>query len=705
MCKHLIFALSLTLTLGCSSEPHSKSSVAPDASPLTQRPHIENDRSDVLDCADCHPDEATAWASQPMGRSISRVVPERLKTEAKTAVVHHKTQERFTVRLERDRLVFEGPNGVRRPADWTIGSGAHTHSFATEIHGGLQMLPLTWYTSKQSWQMSPGYETEKHPGFHRAVNTECLYCHSRQVPEEYGDSTRFDARQIGPIECIQCHRDAQKHARSQSLGKQKSVGVPSKLTPELSADICGYCHLQGPARLLRDGRSWGDFKPGDRLGDTVAVFAYERPSAEFGIVGQAERLRRSRCATVDRRAGTCITCHTPHSVTASPPEQACVTCHQENGHSCSGSKKQQCAECHMARAQTQDIPHVSMTDHFIRRRPTELGSPKERGPLRWVNRPNGVSDVEASSLLGRAYAEVARRTGSAADRDTAIRYLEASLKLRPESPRGWFDLASMRRARGDAAGANSAAESAFARSPSTPKFAMAVAQTRIAAGKFADAKSAAFRAAKLAPNTLEPWVLQAQIAITQGDEPLFRKANAQVRRLRPKQGVAANLEGVWLLSRRQLSRAIRAFEEAIRQTPHSRQYLNNLCKTLVRAELWKQILKTCDGEQRASATTGYLAWALLKLGRDAEAAKAALRAMSTGSPEANYVLGHLAMKSNRLEESAEFLGRAAQAMPSSQAPLRDLITVLTQLNQTRLAEAARERLLRIEAQDKASPRP
>lgn len=77
---------------------------------------------------------------------------------------------------------------------------------------------------------------------------------------------------------------------------------------------------------------------------------------------------------------SCITCHNPHvSVKVTPRTQytnACKSCH-------GGQKQTSCTEqlairtkvnddcvtCHMPRNGSIDIPHVAVTDHFIRKRP------------------------------------------------------------------------------------------------------------------------------------------------------------------------------------------------------------------------------------------------------------------------------------------------------------------------------------------------
>ena len=80
---------------------------------------------------------------------------------------------------------------------------------------------------------------------------------------------------------------------------------------------------------------------------------------------------------------SCITCHNPHvSVKFTPRSQylnACQGCHGSAAgqHPCSetaqarAAKNNDCVTCHMPHNGSIDIPHVAVTDHFIRKRPVD----------------------------------------------------------------------------------------------------------------------------------------------------------------------------------------------------------------------------------------------------------------------------------------------------------------------------------------------
>ena len=48
--------------------------------------------------------------------------------------------------------------------------------------GLLRVMPLTWYRSRDDFDLTPGYAIGAHPGFERRVNGECLACHSDPLP-------------------------------------------------------------------------------------------------------------------------------------------------------------------------------------------------------------------------------------------------------------------------------------------------------------------------------------------------------------------------------------------------------------------------------------------------------------------------------------------------------------------------------------------
>src|SRR5690606_16088024 len=98
------------------------------------------------------------------------------------------------------------------------------------------------------------------------------------------------------------------------------------------------------------------------------------------MASHVERMKKSDCYVSSGKM-SCITCHKPHvSVKFTPQEQytnACKSCHGNNEEDrCSEPLKNRmaqnnnCVTCHMPKNGSIDIPHVAVTDHYIRKRPT-----------------------------------------------------------------------------------------------------------------------------------------------------------------------------------------------------------------------------------------------------------------------------------------------------------------------------------------------
>jgi Flp pilus assembly protein TadD len=355
-------------------------------------------------CADCHAAIATAYAGHPMGRSLQPIRETALHAEGPPlSNTFEALGSRFLVEREgervRHRRVRLDPAG--RPAaeqDWevhyVIGSGTRGYSYLTDSEGYLFQTPLSWYSQKQVWSLSPGFGPSHLMG--RAVLPECLFCHANRAGYLEGSVNHytqpvFDGHAIG---CQRCHGPGELHVTGPDKGTDgidPTIVNPKHLAPELRDAVCEQCHLQGVARVRARDRGLYDFRPGLPL----ALFWSEfMRVAEAGdgqkAVGQVEQMYQSRCfqgGTSTSRLG-CISCHDPHERV--PPAQRvahyrerCVRCHQEQA--CRApladrlrrTAEDSCIDCHMPRYGVSDIPHTAASDHRILR----LGpSSAVRGP-------------------------------------------------------------------------------------------------------------------------------------------------------------------------------------------------------------------------------------------------------------------------------------------------------------------------------------
>lgn len=319
---------------------------------------------------------------------------------------------------------LDGRDTVHRRAervDYIVGSGHQTRSYVLERNGFLYEAPITWYVSRKIWDLSPGYHDGHNSRFDRALGTECVHCHNAYADHAPGTVNRYRRVPLG-IDCERCHGPGALHVERMErdeivdVGKQPDYSIvnPAKLPVELQFDVCQQCHLQG----VNVDKSGKVFRPGLRLGDVREVFlAPPADESQFGIASHAARLRQSACFLQSKGQLTCTSCHDPHvSIKEQPAEfhrKRCQSCHAQGHKSCAAPQSEraarhdQCADCHMPKGGTSDIPHVQFTDHFIRKNPKLLASKpapeNAAAPLPYVRLLCATTDAPDSDAIGKAW--------------------------------------------------------------------------------------------------------------------------------------------------------------------------------------------------------------------------------------------------------------------------------------------------------------
>jgi hypothetical protein len=366
---------------------------------LTYTGPFRNIRSNVAyvpdsRCGSCHAAIAASFAEHPMGRSL-------LPVADAPALPTGKAQHNPFVALGEQYRVEAGGMRVRHvrtrhaptgePAaelswnvDYVIGSGTRGYSYLCDHDGYLFETPISWYSQKHAWDLSPGFGPNELPG--RAIVAECLFCHANRANQVAGTVNRyqrpvFDGHAIG---CQRCHGPGALHVESavaRSNGIDHTIVNPKHLTAELRQAICEQCHLQGAIRTVLPGRDVNDFRPGLPLEQFWAVFVHAPEAGESRrAVGQVEQMYESRCyqaGSGTRRMG-CVSCHDPHERVRPADHVAhyrrrCLECHQQHGCSLPSadrlrqSAEDSCIACHMPPYGASDIPHTAVTDHRIRR--------------------------------------------------------------------------------------------------------------------------------------------------------------------------------------------------------------------------------------------------------------------------------------------------------------------------------------------------
>lgn len=326
--------------------------------------------------------------------------------------------------------------------DYIIGSGQHTNSHMMNVNGFVYQLPLTWYAQKGKWDLPPGFENGQNPRFTRAIGVECMSCHNAMPTFDFTSNNKFETIPKG-IDCERCHGPGELHVREKAMGNfvdtatqiDNTIVNPKKLSWELQIDVCQRCHLQGNA-VLKNDKQFTDFRPGKKLSDYIDIYMpkYEGKEDEFIMASHAQRLQMSKCfGSADQATKlTCISCHNPHvSVKVTGTQvfnNTCTNCHSvAKKNTCTAPEKtlqaaqNNCVKCHMPKSGTIDIPHVTVTDHWIRKPASKVAKQelKKFAGIYCIN--NKQSDALTKANAYVSYVE--KFSGETTSLDSASYYL------------------------------------------------------------------------------------------------------------------------------------------------------------------------------------------------------------------------------------------------------------------------------------------
>jgi Cytochrome c554 and c-prime len=350
-------------------------------------------------CMPCHQEIYESFCRTSMGRSMTRVTPERV---ANLVTSGSSYDEKLNLHFEvfaRDGKLFESQyaNEVdgrdlfreTHEIEWIIGSG--NNGFAGVITNGAYLFqaPMSFYAKVGSWEPSPGYEFGNY-GFNRPILPGCITCHTGRamaVGNGRFQDPPFPELAIG---CENCHGPGQKHIQEMTgkgPGSTEHAAIvnPARLTAARADNICMFCHQTGDVRVLKPGKDYRDFRPGQPLDDTLSIFLVppkrESPPPSDHVEHYYSMIL-SKCYLGSARRLSCITCHDPHQQPSRSEAPAyfdgkCAACHTDK--SCKAPlnvRKQQkppndCVGCHMPKRDIGVILHSSATSHRIMARPDE----------------------------------------------------------------------------------------------------------------------------------------------------------------------------------------------------------------------------------------------------------------------------------------------------------------------------------------------
>ena len=397
-------------------------------------------------CQTCHPDKYETYTKSQMGRSWEAATLSNSAADFDhPEPVYDPHNDFYYQPFNRGEELFikeyrlAGRDTVFKRVEkitYIVGSGQHTNSHIMDINGYLYQMPLTWYVQDGTWDLPPGFSEDNNLRFERPIPLQCITCHNAMPVYVEGAENKYDAVPHG-IDCERCHGPGSVHIREMQAGNVVNINTeidytivnPGKLPLDLQFDICEGCHTQG-ASVFKEDKTFADFRPGLPLTDVENVFwpRYADSIRQFVMASHPDRLQQSQCFLQSHEGSgqdrdyapmTCITCHDPHlpieTLGTDHYNQTCQSCHSaEQDVLCSedeavrAAQADNCVACHMPVSGSVDIPHVRITDHFIRK------------PDRAASQLLAAEEVEAQKQFIRLASLVEE---SPTDREVAEGYL------------------------------------------------------------------------------------------------------------------------------------------------------------------------------------------------------------------------------------------------------------------------------------------
>ena len=387
----------LLLLAACSGLVLGLVAQAPDAGPAAAPakgpPPATAARGPSATCQSCHPDVVDAYAETAHARSLTRFdaatapetfgdatvcnAPSNLCYEA--FVEDGQLYQREFRRDAEGRVIHE----ITHQADYVIGSGNATRSYLMDVDGYLTEMPLTWYVEDEKWAMSPGYEASN-DRFARQINQDCMTCHNATPARTSFTQNHYTDVPLG-ISCQRCHAEAEAHAAFQASGATGDDPITRNASRSRSQQLstCQQCHLAG-ITVFEPGEDATTYEAGEPLHANRTVYVPDKQLTDPDWVGiDSHPIRLARSACFQESAMTCTTCHDPHTPADAFADadynQTCQSCHEQPEQQTLCARPEattpeiatrgNCVSCHLQRGGTDDVPHVTFTDHWIRKNP------------------------------------------------------------------------------------------------------------------------------------------------------------------------------------------------------------------------------------------------------------------------------------------------------------------------------------------------
>jgi predicted CXXCH cytochrome family protein len=470
-------------------------------------------------CSTCHPKETARFLNSPMGRSVGG--PEML---AGGRVAHAESGSVLTAEYRKGKLfhvLSERGETAAYPVAFQIGRGVKARSYAVQVGDYLLESPLTWYRAS-GWDVSPGYESMQLVDFDRPVTDNCLFCHADRAKATDADGRRVPGAAVASISCDRCHGAAEDHVRHPNA---KNIVNPAKLSGVTRDSVCEQCHLEGETRVLNPGKTQWDYRPGDKLENTLVTFVMNDAA---GVVNQVEELAQSKCARAPGGKMWCGTCHSAHGVPAADRNAqltaVCRSCHasiSQEAHRAGTATA--CVSCHMPARPANQVAHLAVTDHRLR---VTKEPDRQQSLTAWREPPVEFRDRDRALAGLRIAAEKNRPEMAAA----SLKLLDSLPPALQESdPDVLSSLEVLFLGTSTPEKAVTLSRWALETAPESATFAMNYGAALMRAGKLPDAEREFLRAMQLDPSLMQA---AAQLAVLYDREGRSAESKAVIERFR-----------------------------------------------------------------------------------------------------------------------------------------------------------------------------
>lgn len=299
-------------------------------------------------CMNCHKDIAGSAVHTNHYKTSSAVNSGLLKKIADTSKKYFYYSDSGYIRLEEKEgnffqsLFVRDKKETSRKFDIAFGSGEKAQTYGAWDGDQLFQLPLTYYSSMNTWANSPGFPTN-HAKFDRLIIAGCFQCHATYIAKEDVPAGPVAVRDkfypttlIPGIDCERCHGPAAAHVKYQEenplVKTAKYIGSIKSMSRDQKLDLCATCH-SGNDRTAE--RSIFAFVPGDTLSNYyLPEFGFGSANSQSDVHGkQMQLLQSSKC--FQKTSMTCGTCHDPHVQQRNNTSlfiTKCMDCHQQSKH-------------------------------------------------------------------------------------------------------------------------------------------------------------------------------------------------------------------------------------------------------------------------------------------------------------------------------------------------------------------------------------